>query len=91
MPTSYPTKSEPQVLEVSANFSAGGKVSIVKYDVSSDYHVSISKKYAIPEDWDDERATDFLLEKYDEIRSMVDERSDNEFEARFEQSYLNKG
>lgn len=83
------SKEKPRLTEVSVASSAGGKVQIIKFDVSSDYFVSLSQKYEIPEGWSDEDALEFQVEKYNEIRAIVDAQAQNEFDERWEQSYLN--
>lgn len=80
--------SEPVLKEININFSAGGKVSIIKYDISSDYHVSASRRYEIPESWTDDEIREFEAKVYEEVRLTVDERAQAEFDERFEQSFM---
>lgn len=78
---------EPVLREININFSAGGKVAIVKFDETSDWHLSSSQRWEIPENWTQEQAQQFELEKYIELREMVDARSQIERDERFDQSF----
>jgi hypothetical protein len=80
--------SEPRLVQVSATGSVGGKVQIIKYDVSSDYFVSQSRTYEIPPDWSEQDAIEFQQRKYAEIRDLVDALGQAEFDERWDQSYL---
>lgn len=80
--------SEPKLIEISASASAGGKVQIIKYDESSDYFVSLSQKYTIPDDWTAEEATEFQIAVQEELREHVDALAQIERDERFDQSYL---
>ena len=78
----------PQLREINISFSAGGKVSIVKYDVSSDYHISASKRYEIPDGMSEEDVAAFEEQKYNELRQLIDDRANAEFEERYNQSFM---
>ena len=43
--------SEAKPLEVSVSSSVGGKVQIIKFEYSEDYHFSQTEKWSVPEDW----------------------------------------
>jgi hypothetical protein len=78
--------AEPKVTAVRVNFGGGGKVALAPYSaITSDYHVSISRDYVIPEVWTDEEVAAFELEKIAEIRAQVDPILDREFEERWNQ------
>lgn len=79
---------KPVLKEISVSVSAGGKVQIIKYDVDSSYFVSSSKRYEIPESWTEEEAAAFEKQVHDELRQIVDNRAQDEFDERWEQSYL---
>jgi hypothetical protein len=83
------SKSQPKLIEVSINASAGGKVAIEEYaKIASDYTVNMSRRFQIPEDWTVEEAKEFHLKERAELRAIVDKMADEEFEERFGQSYL---
>lgn len=82
---------EPRLKEVTINYSAGGKISIVKYDHSSDWHTSETQKYDIPEHWSRAKAEEFAADVAEKIRTRVEARSDAEYEVRYEQSFLSGG
>lgn len=80
---------EPKVVAVRVNFGGGGKVAIQSYgNVTSDYHASISRDYAIPEDWTEDQVMEFELAKVAQIRGLIDPILQAEFDERYEQSYL---
>lgn len=76
------SKEQPRCVEVSASFSSGGKVSIEKYDWSSDWHTSMSRRYEIPEGWSEEEIEAFQYAKWQELYDVVDAISDEEAEKR---------
>ena len=51
--------SEPKPLEISVSSSVGGKVQIIKFEYSEDYHFSQTEKWSVPEDWTDEQVAEF--------------------------------
>lgn len=83
--------SAPVLTEISIAASAGGKVQIIKYDLSSDYFVSESRKWSVPEDWTEEDVQEFTEARRDELRERIEKQAQIEFDERFEQSYLNQG
>lgn len=85
------SSEQPKLSEINISFSVGGKVQIIKFDISSDYHVSLSRKWEIPEDWTNEQAEAWQLEQLAKLRAVVDVVGQKEFDDRFSQSYLNEG
>lgn len=81
-------QDKPVLKELNVSFSAGGKVSIIKYDVASNYLVSAGHRYEIPESWTDEQIKEFEAEVYDKLRQDVDARAQKEFDERWEQSFM---
>jgi hypothetical protein len=61
--------SKPTPLEITVSSSTGGKVQIVKFEYSEDYHFSQSEKWSIPEDW--------TTDQIEEFRGSVQDRLDN--------------
>lgn len=49
----------PVCTEVTISASVGGKVQIVKYEYTADFHYSQSRKYSVPESWSEQDVTDF--------------------------------
>jgi hypothetical protein len=69
-----PAKKEPKVTlkEVSVQSSVGGKVQIVQYQYSQDFHFSMSQKYEV-EGLDDPAEQDkFRQEKIKELRYQLE-------------------
>lgn len=52
--------------------SVGGKLQIVKYDYSADYHYSMSRKYSVPESWTEQDVKDFQQDKTIELRENIE-------------------
>ena len=78
--------TKPQVLEVTVNFSGGGKVQIVDYGrINSDYHASITRKYSIPPDWSEAEVEVFELEKISELHDQLEPVLQQEFDERYKQ------
>lgn len=65
--------SEPQCTEVTVSSSVGGKVQIVKFEYTADYHYSMSRKYSVPEDWTEEQVENFQTAKTIDVRESVEE------------------
>lgn len=82
--------SEPKLEQLSVNISMGGKISIIKYDQSSDWFISMSRTYRIPEDWTNEESEEFQAAELERMREEIDALDTKEFEERFEQSFLSK-
>lgn len=82
--------TEPKLVQVAVTRSAGGKVAITKYgNITSDYFVSASRTYSIPEDWTNDQVDEFQLAESITLREVVDEQAQIEFEERWSQSTLN--
>jgi hypothetical protein len=78
--------SEARLTEVTLSNSAGGKIQIIKFDEASDYHVSETRKFSIPEDWTDDQVDEFLIVQREELRTHVDTLAQRERDERAEQS-----
>lgn len=73
-------KSEPVCTEVTCSSSVGGKVQIVKFEYSADFHYSMSRKYDVPKDWTERDIEDFQVEKEKELRGLVEVLADVEMQ-----------
>lgn len=83
MPTE---QAQPKCTDIRIHRGGGGKVAIIDYGrVSSDYSVSISRAYAIPEGWTDEQVTDFEDRVLAEFKDRIDPILDAEFQERWNQ------
>jgi hypothetical protein len=78
--------SEPRCIEVSVTRAQGGKVSIVKYDHSSDWFNSLGRRYEIPEGWTEEEVAAFQKQKQAELVSLIDEQDQVDYDERAAQS-----
>lgn len=84
--------SEPQVVEITVNFHGGGKVAIMEYGkISSEYGASLSRKYAIPEDWTEEQVAEFELLKAIELHDQLEPFLQQEFDERYKQRQWRDG
>lgn len=71
-------KTEPKCTEILCSSSVGGKVQIVKFEYTADFHYSMSRKYDVPEDWTEQDVHDFQVDKEIEIRSVLEGIADAE-------------
>lgn len=78
-------KAEPVCTEVLVSSSVGGKVQIVKYEYTADFHYSQSRKYDIPEGWTDQDVDDFQKDKTIQLRSELEPLAQAEMDELLEQ------
>jgi hypothetical protein len=81
-------KSEPKVTEVTISHTAGGSVSIRKYDEKSSYSYFESQKFVFQEDWTPDDIAAYVEEKRQILRERVDTIGSAEHEERFSQSFM---
>lgn len=80
------SKPEPKCIEVSVQYSGGGKVAIKEYGkITTNWGVSMSRRYEIPEGMTEEQIDEFQVEKRKELRDLVDPIDQAEFQERYEQ------
>lgn len=65
-------KPQPVCTEIVCSSSVGGKVQIVKFEYTADYHFSITRKYSVPEGWTEEDVRDFQNDKVIELRGLLE-------------------
>jgi len=79
--------NDPKPLEITVSSSVGGKVQIIKFEYSEDFHFSQSEKWSIPEDWDAEQVAAFRKEKQDvlddELQTLAQVRVDQLIEQKY--------
>lgn len=66
------SKEQPFCTEVVCSSSVGGKVQIVKFEYSADYHFSVSRKYSVPAGWTEDDVQDFQNDKVIELRGQLE-------------------
>jgi hypothetical protein len=71
--------------EISVSTSVGGKVQIVQYQNSQDYHYSISQKWDVEGIESEEDAWDFRQEKISELRDHLEEVAQREMDGLIKQ------
>lgn len=77
--------TEPRCLEATISRGGGGKVAIVDFGRhSSDYSIFFSRKYEIPEGWDDEVVAAFQVAKHDELVELIDAIDQDEMDKRLD-------
>jgi hypothetical protein len=59
-------------IEASASVSVGGRIQIVKFEYSQDFHFSMNRKYEVPSDWSEDDVKNFQKEKCAELRAEVE-------------------
>lgn len=65
-------REEPVCTEVTASSSVGGKVQIVKFEYTADFHFSMTRKYDVPPGWSEQDVKDFQQDKVIEIRTQLE-------------------
>lgn len=79
--------SEPTPLEITVSSSVGGKVQIIKFEYSEDYHFSQSEKWSIPEDWSDEQVAEFRFGKQEALDADLQKLAQARVDELIEQKY----
>lgn len=79
--------SEPTPLEITVSSSVGGKVQIIKFEYSEDYHFSQSEKWSIPEDWTAEQVAEFRASKQETLDTDMQKLAQARVDELIEQKY----
>ena len=79
--------SEPTPLEITVSSSVGGKVQIIKFEYSEDYHFSQSEKWSSPEDWSAEQVSEFRKEKQSVLDADLQTQAQVRVDELIEQKY----
>lgn len=79
---------QPECFEVAVSASKGGKVTIIKFDLSADYHYSETRKYTIPADWDEKQINAFVDGVQEELDARADKRAQAESDDLIQQSQV---
>lgn len=77
--------TEPTCTEVTVSASVGGKVQIVKFEFTSDYHYSMSRKYSVPEDWTQDDVEAFQTKSTIDLREQVEQLAQAELDELMDQ------
>jgi hypothetical protein len=78
--------SEPRCIEISVQASGGGKVAIKEYGkITSNWGVSMSRRFEIPEDWDQEQIDEFQIDQRQHLRDLIEPVDQAEFDERYAQ------
>jgi hypothetical protein len=72
-----------KIKEVSVSASVGGKIQIVQYQYTSDYHYSMSQKYDV-DGMTEAEAEEFRLEKIKELRESLESVGQEELDKLME-------
>lgn len=72
------SETEPKCTEITVSSSVGGKVQIVKFEFTVDFHYSMTRKYDIPEDWTEKDVEAYQIDKAVQIRGELEEVANNE-------------
>lgn len=70
----------PICTEASVSASVGGKVQIVKFEYTADFHYSYSRKYSVPEGWTEQDVNDFQKAKIAELREELESVAQSEMD-----------
>ena len=79
--------ADPTPLEITVSSSVGGKVQIIKFEYTEDFHFSQSEKWSIPEDWDAKQVAAFRKEKQDALDADLQAQAQTRVDELIEQKY----
>jgi hypothetical protein len=79
--------SEPTPLEITVSSSVGGKVQIIKFEYSEDYHFSQSEKWSIPEDWTAEQVAEYRTKVQEKLDADLQKQAQIRVDQLIEQKY----
>lgn len=80
-------KTEPRCIEISVQHSGGGKVAIIDYGkITSNWGVSMTRKYTIPDDWTEAQIDDFQLTQNEHLHELIEPIDEAEFDERIAQA-----
>lgn len=77
---------KPICTDMRVQTSRGGKIAIVDYGKNvSDWSLSMSRSYAIPEGMSDEEIDAFQVSVYDSLVALIEPLDQAEYDERYEQ------
>ena len=79
--------ADPTPLEITVSSSVGGKVQIIKFEYTEDYHFSQSEKWSIPDDWNAEQVAEFRKEKQVALDADLQKLAQARVDELIEQKY----
>ena len=79
--------SKPTPLEITVSSSVGGKVQIIKFEYSEDYHFSQSEKWSIPEDWSAEQVAEYRAQVQAKLDADLQKQAQVRVDELIEQKY----
>lgn len=71
--------------EVSVSASVGGKVQVVKYEQTSDYHFSVGGRWAVPDFWTNDDCENFRQEQLWKLRKELEPFAQHEYDDLMDQ------
>lgn len=78
--------SEPRCIEASVQHSGGGTVAIMDYGkIKSNWGLSMSRRFEIPEDWTQNQIDEFQLAQNEHLHQLIEPIDEAEFNERYEQ------
>ena len=78
---------EPTPLEITVSSSVGGKVQIIKFEYSEDYHFSQSEKWSIPEDWTSDQVAEYRAQVQAKLDADLQKQAQVRVDELIEQKY----
>jgi len=79
--------TDPKPLEITVSSSVGGKVQIIKFEYTEDFHFSQSEKWSIPEDWGRDAVAEFRKQKQARLDADLQELAQKRVDELIEQKY----
>lgn len=76
--------TQPVCTGVNIQTNRGGKIAIVDFGkISSGWGVSMSRSFAIPEDWTQEQIDAFQVEQYNNLAALIEPIDQAEYDVRY--------
>jgi hypothetical protein len=82
--------AEPKPLEITVSSSVGGKVQIIKFEYTEDYHFSQTEKWSVPEDWNVEQVAEYRAQVQAKLDSDIQQLAQARVDELIEQKYGGK-
>jgi len=79
--------AKPELIECGASVSSGGKVQLKKFELSADYHFTVSGKWAMPPGMTEQEAEEFRYEQIMRLRQELEPIAQAEIDDLMEQKY----
>lgn len=76
---------QPVCTDISVQTNRGGKIAIVDFGkVTSNWGLSMSRTFSIPEDWTQAQIDEFQVMQYENLAALIEPIDQTEYDLRYE-------